>query len=671
MKKNNKDNPDQNPAGDVRKAEILAPAGNRDSFLAAIAAGADAVYCGLKSFSARMKAENFTIDELGPLASLARDRGVKLYATLNSLLKNDDIEKAGTLIVDLKRRVRPDAFIISDLGLVDLLAQAGYRGEIHLSTLAAVTFPGAVSAAGCLPGVKRIVLPREFSIDEIKETAGICPETIGLEVFVHGALCYGVSGRCYWSSYFGGKSGLRGWCVQPCRRLYRQGNASGKFFSCADLHLDFLAKLLFQIPQIAGIKIEGRKKGPHYVYHTVKAYRMLRDHAGEPGVKKEVAACLDYALGRSGTHYNFLSQRQWNPIDERPNTGSGRLVGRVSGPLSRPRFEAREPLLAGDMVRIGTEDSSWHRTLKITCNIPKGVAFTLPLSPKERPANGTPVFLVDRRETGLADEIKKLSLELEKKKKKPPVKKKKPAFKPVLPGKSISRRHSLTVRVSWDPPDQSPPVDTGVWLSDMVVPGRTRFSPRLWWWLPPVIWPDDAITMQKKIEGAVKKGFRRFVLNSPWQISLFPRVSGLELWAGPFCNIANCLAIETLAFMGFYGVIVSPELGKKDYAALPSKSPLALGIIIKGFFPLCISRTVSQNLKLETPFVSPRGEAGWAVKRGSCYWIYPDWPIDITRHETFLKRLGYQMFVHLEEVLPRKVRKKNRQGLWNWEIGLK
>ena len=117
---------------DISKPAILAPAGNRASFLAALAAGADAVYCGLKSLSARMEAKNFSILELAQLVGLAHDRGVKVYVTINALLKPDELDRTGQLLDDLQRHVHPDALIVQDLGVVALARQAGFDGEIHL-----------------------------------------------------------------------------------------------------------------------------------------------------------------------------------------------------------------------------------------------------------------------------------------------------------------------------------------------------------------------------------------------------------------------------------------------------------------------------------------------------------------------------------------------------------
>jgi len=208
---------------------ILAPAGSKSSFLAAIAAGADAIYCGLKEFSARMTADNFSIKDLASLTELAHSKERKVFIALNSLLKQDESDHAAGLIKMLAKYVNPDALIIQDIGFVQLARQAGFSKKLHLSTLA------NLSTSSCLKTAEKcnidtVVLPRELSIDEIKKIAARCPHSINLEVFIHGALCYGISGRCYWSSFLGGKSGLRGRCVQPCRRFYQYNGKKERFF---------------------------------------------------------------------------------------------------------------------------------------------------------------------------------------------------------------------------------------------------------------------------------------------------------------------------------------------------------------------------------------------------------------------------------------------------------
>ncbi|MCF8025302.1 MAG: U32 family peptidase [Desulfobacteraceae bacterium] len=652
-----------------KKPEILAPAGDRDAFLAALAAGADAVYCGLKQFSARMAADNFTVSELAGLTRLAHDRGSRVYVALNSLIKPDELEEAGNLVLRLKREVRPDALIIQDPGVLSLAAQAGFKGEIHFSTLANVSFASAVKLARFFPNVTRVVLPREFSIDEIKTVSAACPKGLSLEVFVHGALCYGVSGRCYWSSFLGGKSGLRGRCVQPCRRIYNQGRQRARFFSCQDLWIDVLTKVLLDVPAVSGFKIEGRKKGPHYVYYTTAAYKLLRDNPEDSEAKKTALSLLENALGRNPTHYRFLPQRPWNPIDTDTHTGSGNMMGRVQGPRLKPYLEPREDLLAGDLLRIGYEDESWHRVMRMPKSVPKKGRFYLNLSEKERPANGTPVFLIDRREPELAAEIEKLAASLENiniEEKKPSV------LKLSLPQRKIQQHPSVEMEVMRSMPEQGPSGnDMGIWLSPDMNPAAVPLSNRIWWWLPPVIWPDSEAGIKQVIDGALDKGFKRFVLNSPWQMIFFPPGKKVTAWAGPFCNISNELAMENLAALGFSGVIVSPELGKKDFTRLPARSPLPLGALIYGNWPLCISRTVSDSLAAESLFKSPRGEYAWASRMDDNYWIYPDWVVDLTDHEDTLQNLGYRMFVRMSEPVPEGIKMKKRPGKWNWDIGLK
>ncbi len=647
---------------------ILAPAGNKASFLAALAAGADEIYCGLKQFSARMEAKNFSLEELSALTRLAHDKGTKVHVAINSLLKTEDLDRTGTFLKLLDRWVKPDALIIQDLSLLQLARQTGFSGKLHLSTLSNVSFASALNLVKSKFRVHRIVLPRELTIDEIKAMALDCPNDLDLELFIHGALCYGVSGRCYWSSYLGGKSGLRGRCVQPCRRVYTQKDQSKRFFSCRDLSLDVLVKVLKTIPRVRAWKIEGRKKGPHYVFYTVKAYRILRDHGSDPKMKKQALTLLSYALGRTGTHYNFLPQRPQNPVGIDIQTGSGLLVGKVKGTQHKPFLIPREDLLPGDLLRLGYEDESWHGTQRVGKYVPKRGRFFLKTSSKTSPAKGTPVFLTDRREKSLEDMLSKLEKELNKK---PVLKITSAAFNVRLPKKSRNKAMVSDLHVFRNPENTKFRGLTGLWLGSQTenkmpkVPGH-----RLWWWLPPVIWPEDEINFKELVNRVLKKGSRNFVLNAPWQLAFFSMPKKLNLWAGPFCNIANPLAVKTLASLGFKGAIVSPELGRKDYFMLPKHSPLPLGIVISGNWPLCVSRIVSEKLDTQKPLISPKDEECWVKKIESDYWVYPNWKLDISAKKNQLEKAGYRLFVHLVEPIPKEVTLKKRPGLWNWNLDL-
>ena len=143
---------------------ILAPAGNKASFLAALAAGADAVYCGLKHLSARMEAVNFSLEELFPLVQLAHDKDVRVYVALNALLKDEDLNRTGKILEQLDRQIKPDGIIIQDLSILNLVKQTGYSGEVHLSTLANVSFGAAIKLIQQKFDVHKVVLPRELNI---------------------------------------------------------------------------------------------------------------------------------------------------------------------------------------------------------------------------------------------------------------------------------------------------------------------------------------------------------------------------------------------------------------------------------------------------------------------------------------------------------------------------
>jgi len=125
-----------------------------------------------------------------------------------------------------------------------------------------------------------------------------------------------------------------------------------------------------------------------------------------------------------------------------------------------------------------------------------------------------------------------------------------------------------------------------------------------------------------------------------------------------------------LKLLGFSGVIVSPELGRDDYLIVMKKSPLPLGMIINGNWPFTVSRVLSDQLKQECVFTSPKGEQAWVRKYGSNFWIYPNWGIDLTDKKDELKKAGYSMFVHLVEPLPKGIEMKTRKGIWNWDLDL-
>ena len=251
--------------------EILAPCGSADSLDAALNTGADAVYLGMKTFSARKNASNFTFEELSQAVERSHMQGVKVYIALNTLFFDDETEKIKEAIKQADQS-GADAVIVQDMGVARLVKSIAPRLKLHASTQMTVT-----SASGAIfaqkNGFSRVVLPRELSYEEIADiTSRVNIET---EVFVHGALCVCLSGQCLLSAAIGGRSGNRGLCAQPCRLDYACGNRQN-VLSLKDLSLiDELKKL--EKAGVTSAKIEGRMKRPEYVAAAVSQCRASLD----------------------------------------------------------------------------------------------------------------------------------------------------------------------------------------------------------------------------------------------------------------------------------------------------------------------------------------------------------------------------------------------------------
>ena len=253
--------------------ELLAPAGNLEIFKGVIESGADAVYVGGSMFGARAYANNFTEEELLEAIDFAHLRGVKVYLTVNTLIKNSELSKLyDYLLVYYKRGL--DAVIVQDIGVVKAIHEYFPSMEIHTSTQMTVTGADGVRFLSQF-GVTRVVMAREVSLAEMKR---IHEETgMELEAFVHGALCYSYSGQCLFSSILGGRSGNRGRCAQPCRLPYTvEGKKDEYILSLKDMcGIKVLDKL--HDAGVYSLKIEGRMKQLEYACGVVKYYRSYID----------------------------------------------------------------------------------------------------------------------------------------------------------------------------------------------------------------------------------------------------------------------------------------------------------------------------------------------------------------------------------------------------------
>ena len=333
-----------------QKPELLAPAGSLEAFFAAMEFGADAVYVGLKEFSARAKAKNVNRDELERMIGYAHARQRKVFLTLNTLVK----EKELSHLIDVLAAVEAmgiDAVILQDMGAWRLVKRHFPGLEMHASTQLTIHNVAGVRMAERL-GFSRAVLARELSLEEISV---IKRETnLDLEHFIHGAHCFSFSGQCSFSSWLGGMSGNRGRCAQPCRRRYHHKGKDGYYFSPNDLSaIDLLPEL--SAAGIMSFKIEGRMKSAEYVANVIQAYRTVldasqRDRAAAIDTAKEL---LKESFGRQPTRGFLPGNSPTDMVNPGVHGATGRLIGSVDrcegGLLS---FVPRDSVHLGDRLRI-------------------------------------------------------------------------------------------------------------------------------------------------------------------------------------------------------------------------------------------------------------------------------------------------------------------------------
>ena len=281
----------------MKTPKLLAPAGNWEMLHAAINAGTDAVYLGIKNINMRNRAKNFDIGELKKITKLCHENKIEVYLTVNTIIYNDELSKIKKILQEAKS-AKIDAIICWDFSVISLCKNLGL--DINLSTQASVSNIEAIKQYYSL-GVKRFVIARECSLEQItkiiKQAKEISKE-IEIEIFVHGAMCVAVSGRCFMSQFiYGDKtSANRGKCIQPCRRSYlitdietnKQLELKNNYvMSPKDLcTLGFLDKIINS--GVGLLKIEGRARSPEYVKFVVEAYREAIDKYKEKKFTKQI-----------------------------------------------------------------------------------------------------------------------------------------------------------------------------------------------------------------------------------------------------------------------------------------------------------------------------------------------------------------------------------------------
>jgi putative protease len=645
--------------------ELLAPAGTLEVFEVAVESGADAIYIGAPFFNARELARHFTMAEVAAMIDYGHRNGVKVYIAMNSLVKEAEIPQAVETLAVLEK-LGPDALIIQDLGLYYLVKNFFPKMRIHASTLMGANNSMAVNKLAAM-GYSRVVLPRENTIEEIRQISA--STNVEIEVFVHGAMCFSFSGLCLFSSFQGGRSSLRGRCVQPCRRRYTwqgrsgKGLSSGYFFSMNDLEgIDLLSELAKA--GVTSLKIEGRMRSPSYVGNVVKAYRTVLDaEPGDKGALTTAQQLLGSAMGRKATRGYFPGSRPTDVLAPQHSGNIGIFLGKAKpGRGQIANIKINTAIGVGDRLRLHQEKSGERqafslRNIKVDGQMvdraEKGALVTIDLPVRAR--DGDTIYKVDSaanrgKTPGRRISSERFTAMLSEFATDEPVGKIMAAisgemrqnlgtaagFSPLArkkKGVSKESRSQLLPLPLWfrsDDPfllNQRFPVLPERLVINLSGEAFNRFlrmkksGPlfrRIIWALPFIIDEDRLPFFQERIVRLVELGYRE------WQVGHFSQTA---LFAGLGCtvhgdytlNILNDLAVGVLANHGVRDALMSIENDRENLGKICRPgSNFRRGMTVYGFPALFTSRYSGVNMHYDHIFKSPKGE-GFVLRQAFGY----------------------------------------------------
>ena len=382
-----------------RNFELLSPAGDLERLKTALRFGADAVYAGGPMLQLRSGSVGFTMETLAEGARLAHALDRKIYVTVNAFASNQEVDAVRDYVQQLEA-IGIDAVIVSDLGLISAIRKAAPQLPVHVSTQANCLNYSAANVYYDL-GVKRIVLGREMSLNDIRELRSRIPDDLELEAFVHGAMCMSYSGRCMISAYLTGRSANKGACTQSCRWKFHlmEESRPGEYFpveedergmtilSSFDMNcLPFLDKIMDA--GVVSFKIEGRMKSPFYVATITNAYRKRIDGILRGNPSKEEIALLQRELN-AASHRPYASGFYFGEMKHHaPDDGSylqdTNFVGVVKEVMGdRIAVEVRNRIFEGDRIEILSPDSLNESFTAREMADSEGVAVTAASRPSE------------------------------------------------------------------------------------------------------------------------------------------------------------------------------------------------------------------------------------------------------------------------------------------------
>lgn len=622
-----------NPAQSFRP-ELLLPVGNTESFYAALKGGADAIYLGLRNFNARNRASNFTPWQLSAITREAHDKKVKVYVTLNTVIRNHEIN---TLIDTLfvLSQIKPDAVIVQDWGVFYLIRKFFPKLSVHASTqMANHNSLGANYSAKA--GIERVVMARELTKAEIERIAS--KSEAELELFIHGALCYSFSGMCLFSSFLGGASANRGQCTQPCRRNYSQNEAENYFFSLKDNQLIGHLHLLENL-KIDSLKVEGRIKSAEYVYHVAKAYRMALD---EPEKRELARIQLQTDLGREKTDY-FYGKKVGEAITQSANTGL--FLGYVTTVENETvTFNSEVEISESCRLRFRSKSNDEQTVVKVDEFEQNNEAYSFKTRAKHI-AVGDEVYLAGFR-MKFPNKLNTTGIQLKEHLQPERLK----AIRSKIKHKTVQRKTEVYLRI-----------DSLAWLRkirledfDFILFNFTKnelqeFNPkmpfiqknkqRVYIELPRFISENDLPLYRNHLHRLKSAGIAQFALSHLSQKELLP--AGSRFISNENVYAFNDAALQFLKEEGAQKSILPLENDIVNLAKGSHKD----GIIPMYFYPYLFYSRMPVKAKKEELFSDKMGERFRKIIRDGMTIILPEHPVSLTQYKSKLERYGFHRFL--------------------------
>ncbi len=620
------------------KPEILAPAGNIEAFHAAVEAGADAVYLGLRDYSARVRAENFSIEKLSWIIPYAESNGVKVYPALNTLLKQHEIVKAVKACAQLMD-TGAAGVIAADPGLIRILAARLPGLEIHASTQ--MTLHNSCGVEEMLEmGIKRVILSREITLKELKRISKV--KGIELEIFTEGALCYSISGLCLASSFLGGHSGNRGRCTQVCRRSFLQSGKRRAPFSLKDLSLmDYISEIMSC--GVRSLKIEGRMKSAEYIYAMVSLYRSAlncRDSGDDEIVRKY----RDF--GREKTPFYFDGDFIREMVASVTPNPSGVLIGRirkVSGNTAIVPQSGTEPD-KGDRISV-YRDFEREEVRRILSVSRAGSDLSIEFDNGEGLRKGDYLFVTGR--SGLSGRFRKVRYETEQRRVKEHKSLISKAAEVSRGIKGFTPEYSLIIRV--DNPewpglerfgnDTLILIDLDLESAGNLLKGRHPLTPeRAALALPPWI-PEQEVSPWKKLsEKLLEKGYNTWTVTGIGQERILPQ--GVSIYTD-----------STIGTLNNSGLRWFMEKGRRGYFYPVEDDFLNTKAVGSGFGVFTLYSRPALFISRVKPAVSGRESIKDTQKReyllkerSGLYYLVPENPVCLTHRRSKLEKSGIRCF---------------------------